>query len=51
MLKFKEITRENEIQKLVETSVVSSWSLQKLLGLGLGSLKKNERTFAFGSKE
>jgi hypothetical protein len=51
MLKFKEITRENEIQKLVETSVVSSWSLQKLLGLGLGFLKKNERTFAFGSKE
>jgi hypothetical protein len=35
----------------VETSVVSSWSLQKLLGLGLGFLKKNERTFAFGSKE
>jgi hypothetical protein len=29
MLKFKEITRENEIQKLVETSVASSWSLQK----------------------
>jgi hypothetical protein len=51
MLKFKEITRENEIQKLVETSVPSSWSLQKLLGLGLGFLKINEKTFDFGSKE
>jgi hypothetical protein len=29
MLKFKEITRENESQKLVESSVASSWSLQK----------------------
>lgn len=43
MLKFKEITRENEIQKLVETSVGSSWSLQKLLGLGLGFLKKEKK--------
>jgi hypothetical protein len=51
MLKFKEITRENEIQKLVETIADSSWSLQKLLGLGLRFLKKNEQTFDFGSKE
>jgi hypothetical protein len=43
MLKFKEITSENEIQKLVETSVGSSWSLQKLLGLGLGFLKKKRK--------
>jgi hypothetical protein len=35
----------------METSVASSWSLQKLLGLGLGFKKKTERTFDFGSKE
>jgi len=40
MLKFKEITRENEIKKLVETSVASSWTLQKLLDLGF--LKKTK---------